>query len=94
VKCVTCFLQRLDYSISLPRGFLTLDSSFHIFGALVGSRSFVELFMVEVLHEDFGMIFNLPMPANLQVAFMKLSLCYAQHPCYLLHIVFPSLSIL
>jgi hypothetical protein len=94
VKCVALFLQRLDRSISLPCGFLIFYSSFHILGALVGSISFVELCMVEVLHEDLGMIFSLPMLVDLQVAFMMLSLYYAQHPCYLLHIMFPSPGIL
>jgi hypothetical protein len=50
--------------------------------------------MVEVLHEDLGMIFSLPMLVDLQVAFMMLSLYYAQHPCYLFHIMFPSPGIL
>jgi len=94
VKCVALFRQGLDRFISLPCGFFTLDSSFHILGVVVGSKSFIELFMVEVLHEDLGMIFSFPMLVDLQVAFMMLSLYYAQHPCYLLHISFPSPSIL
>jgi hypothetical protein len=48
-----------------------MNSSFHILGALMGSTSFVELFVVEVLYEDLGTISNLRMP------FVMLSLCYA-----------------
>ncbi len=48
-----------------PPIFLTLNSSFYILGTLVGSKSFVELFVAKVFHEDLGMIFNLPMFTNL-----------------------------
>ncbi len=41
------------------------NSSFHILDALVGSISFVRLFMAKALHKDLGMIFNLPMFTNL-----------------------------
>jgi hypothetical protein len=41
------------------------------------STSFVELFMAEALHKDFGMIFNHPMFVNPHVVFAMLSLCYA-----------------
>ncbi len=61
MKCVTWFPQGLDHSISLPFNFLIPNSSFRILGALVGSPSFVESFVVEVLHEDFETIFKLPM---------------------------------
>ncbi len=57
--------------------FLLLIQSFHILGALMRSTSFVELFMAEALHKDFGMIFNHPMFVNPHVVFAMLSLCYA-----------------
>ncbi len=56
----------------------------------MGSTSFVELFMVEVFHEDLKMIYNLPMFVDLQAAFTMLSSCYAQRLSYLFHIVFSS----
>jgi hypothetical protein len=56
----------------------------------MGSISFVELFVVEVIHEDFKTIFNLPMLANPHATFMMLSLCYAQHSGYLFHTMFSS----
>ncbi len=52
MKCVVWSPQGLDHFISPPFGFLTFNSNFHILGALVGSISFVELFVVEVFHED------------------------------------------
>jgi hypothetical protein len=55
----------------------TPNSGFHILGTLVGSESFVELFMVEVFHKDFGMIFNFFMFTDLEMVFTMLSLCYA-----------------
>jgi hypothetical protein len=58
------------------------------------SRSFVESFVVEALHEDLGRISSLLMFANLQVVFVLLLLCYAQHPSNLFRIMFPSLGIL
>jgi hypothetical protein len=85
--------SRLYHSISFPLGFFALDSSFYILGALVGSTSFVELFVPEALHEDLGTIFSLPMFVNPRVAFAMLLLCYAQCPSYLLHIMFPSPNI-
>jgi hypothetical protein len=60
----------------------------------VGSRSFIESFVVLVFHEDLGTISNLPMLINLQTTFVMLLLCYAQCPGYLLCIVFPSPCIL
>jgi hypothetical protein len=69
-KCVVWFPQGLDHSISLLPGFLTPDSSFCILGALVGATSFVELFEVEVFHEDLGMIFSLLMFTNPHVVFV------------------------
>jgi hypothetical protein len=52
---------------------------FHIFGALMGFTSFVELFMVEAFHEDFRMIFSFHMFTDPHVAFAMFLLCYAQH---------------
>ncbi len=86
-KCVAWSPKGLDDSISFPPSFYTPSSNFHILGALIRSISFVELFVVEILHENFGMIFNLPM-------FAIFSLCYAQHSRYLFHTMFPSPSIL
>jgi hypothetical protein len=56
MKCVTWSSQGLDHSISLLPNFFTLDSGFCILGALVESRSFFELFVPKVLHEDLGTI--------------------------------------
>ncbi len=53
MKCVVRFAQGLDHFISLLLGFLILDLSFHILGALMGSRSFIELFVAKVFYEDF-----------------------------------------
>jgi hypothetical protein len=64
-KCVTLFPQGLDHSISLPPNFLIPNLGFHILGALMGSRLFVELFVPKAFHEDFGTTFNFPMVANL-----------------------------
>ncbi len=52
---------------------------FCILGALVGSRSFIELFVVKVFHEDLGAIFSLSMfacrsPSNFYDAFVVLCL--------------------
>jgi len=44
-KCVVWSPQWLDYFISLPPRFFTLDSSFHILVAPVGFKSFIESFM-------------------------------------------------
>jgi hypothetical protein len=44
-------------------------------GALVGSKSFVESFVVEVLHKDLGPIFNLL--TDFETAFGMLLLGYA-----------------
>jgi len=55
----------------------------------MGSTSFIELFVVEVFHEDLGTIFSLPMLVDFWVAFAMLLLCYAQHLNYMFHIVFP-----
>ncbi len=64
LKCVAWFPQRLDHSISLPPNFLIPNLNFHILGTLVGSKSFVELFVTKALHEDLGMISSLPMLTN------------------------------
>jgi hypothetical protein len=61
---------------TIPLNFLTFNLGFHILGALVGSRYFVKSFMVEAFHEDFKMIFNFPMLADLQAAFAMFSLHY------------------
>jgi len=82
-KCVVWSPKGLDNSISFLSNFLTLDSSFHILGAPIRSISFVESFVVESFHENFGMISRLPM-------FVIFLLCYAQHFVYLLHTMFPS----
>ncbi len=84
----------LDNSISLPFGFRTLNLGFCILGALLGSTSFVKLFVVKALHEDFRTIFSFPMFTKFQATFVMLLLCYAQHLGYLFHTMFPSLSIL
>jgi hypothetical protein len=50
-KCVVWSPQGLDHYVSLPLGFFTPTSSFHILGALVGSKSIIELFLLEVPQE-------------------------------------------
>jgi hypothetical protein len=61
MKCEAHSAHGLDHFISLLLGFLTPDLNFRILGASVGSRSFVELFVAKVFHEDFRTIHNLPM---------------------------------
>jgi len=61
MKCVVWYPQGLDHFISLPLSFFTLDLGFCILDALMGSRSFVESFVVKVFHEYFGTIFSLLM---------------------------------
>jgi hypothetical protein len=63
-KCVAWFPQGLDHFISLPLGFFIHDLGFHILGTLVGSISFIKLFIVEVFHEDLGTMFSFPVLAN------------------------------
>jgi hypothetical protein len=94
VKCVTWSPQGLNHSISLPPNFLTFNLGFHILGAPMGSTSFVKSFVAKVFHEDLMTIFSLFMLIDLQAIFGMLLLCYAQHPSYLFHTMFPSLSIL
>ncbi len=60
------------------------------FGKNMFCKSSIESIVAKVLHEDVGMISNLPTLTNPQAAFMKLSLCYAQCLGYLFHIMFPS----
>jgi hypothetical protein len=67
---------------------------FCILGAPIGPRSFVESFVAKVFHEDFGMISNLLMLVDPQVAFAMLLLYYAQCHGYLLCMMFPFLGIL
>jgi hypothetical protein len=61
-------------------------------GALVGSKSFVESFVVEVLYKDLGLLFNLLI--DFEAAFGMLLLGYAQHLNYLLCTMFPFPTIL
>jgi hypothetical protein len=77
MKSITWSPQGSDHSISLFHDFLTFNSGFRILGPLVGSTSFVETFVVEVLHEDLGIMFSFLMFANLHVAFVMFLLCYA-----------------
>jgi hypothetical protein len=79
---------------TLPPSFLIPNSCFRILGALVISTSFVESFVVEVFHEDIGMMFSLLMVANPRVAFVMFLSCYAQCSNYLFHTIFPSPDIL
>jgi hypothetical protein len=84
---------KVDHFISLLLGFLIFNSSFCIFGRTMGSTSFVELFVAKALHEDLGTISSLLMFVDPHVAFVMLSLYYAQRSCYLLRTMFPSPSI-
>ncbi len=77
----------LDDFISFPPSFLTPNSSSHILGTPIRSISFIELFVVEAIHENFGMIFSLLM-------FAIFLLCYAQCYNYLFCTMFPSPCIL
>ncbi len=63
-------------------------------GTLLGSISFNELFVVEILREDLRMIFSLPMLTNPSATFTMFLLCYAQCFGYLIRTMFPSPSIL
>jgi hypothetical protein len=63
-KCVVWSPLGLNHFISLLLGFLIPDSGFCILGALVGCTSFIELFMVEALHDYLGMISSLLMLTN------------------------------
>jgi hypothetical protein len=63
-KCVVWSPQGLDHFISLLLGFFTLNLGFCILGALVGSKSFIESFMLEALHEDLGTRSSFLMLAN------------------------------
>lgn len=65
-----------------------------ILGAPMRLTSFIESFVIEAFHENFGMISSLPILIDPQVAYAIILLCYAQHLNYLLHTVFPSPSIL
>ncbi len=51
----------LDHFIKLLPSFFIPNPSFHILGAPVRSKSFIELFVAKVFHEDFGTISSLPM---------------------------------
>jgi hypothetical protein len=61
MKCVVWYPQGVGLFYIIFSLFLTLDLSFHILGALMGFRSFVESFVIEAFHDDLGMIYNLPM---------------------------------
>jgi len=63
-KCVAWSPKGLHHFISFPFSFLIIDSSFCIFGASVGSTSFVESFMTKAFHDDLGTRSNLPMLTN------------------------------
>jgi hypothetical protein len=93
-KCVVWSLQRLDHSISFLPGFLIIGLGFHILGALVGSTSFVELFVARVFHEDLETISSLLMFIDPQAVFVMFLLHYTQCSKYLFHTMFPSLGIL
>ncbi len=63
--------QRTMY-FGLHKGWTTLYHFLLVFllltlylGTLIGSQSFIESFMVEALHEDLGIIYNIFMLANL-----------------------------
>ncbi len=64
-KCIVGFPQGLDDFVSLFPGFFTPNLSFSILGTHVRSKSFVESFMANILHEDLGMVFNPPLLTNL-----------------------------
>ncbi len=64
MKFVVWFPQGLDHFISFSPGFLIPNSGFCILDALVGSKSFIELFVGRALHEDLGTIFSLFVFAN------------------------------
>jgi len=93
-KCIVWSPQRLDHSISLLFGFFTFNLGFCILGALMGSTSFVESFVVKDIHKYLRMIFNFLMLLNPHVIFVMFLSCYAQHLGYFLCIMFPSPSIL
>jgi hypothetical protein len=61
MKCVAWSLQGLDFSISLPLGFLPLDTNLCILSALLDFMPFMESFVAKVFQEDLNTIINLPM---------------------------------
>jgi hypothetical protein len=65
MKCVAWFPRGLDHFIKLFLCFFIPNSNFHILGASVKSKSFIELFVAKVFHEDFGAIFSFPMLVDL-----------------------------
>ncbi len=75
-NCVAWSPQKLDHYISLPPNFFTFNSSFHIWGTLMGSTSFVESFVAKVLHEDLMTMFSLPMFADPRATFVMFLLYY------------------
>jgi hypothetical protein len=76
-KCVAWSPHGLNYFISFPPNFLTSNLGFHILGAPVGSKSFVDSFVVKAFHEDLGTISSLPMFVDPQAVFVMPSLCCA-----------------
>jgi len=76
-KCVAWFPQRLNQSISLPLGFLTLESIIRILGAPMGSLPFVESFVSKAFQKDLDMIISLLMFADPHATFVMFSLCSA-----------------
>jgi hypothetical protein len=94
MKYVVWSSQGLDHSISLPSNFLTPNFGFCILGTPMGSRSFVESFVVKALHEDLEMTSNFFTFVDPQVIFATYLLCYAQCLGYLLRTMFPFPNIL
>jgi len=60
----------------------------------MGFKSFIELFVAKIFHEDLETISSFFMLAHPQATFAMFLLCYAQHLGYLFHTMFPSLIIL
>ncbi len=71
-KCVACGWTIL-YHFLLT--FFIHDLGFCILGTSVGSTSFVELFVVETLHENLGTIFTLLMLIDPHATFTMFLLC-------------------
>jgi len=76
-KCVVWFPHGLDHFISFPLDYFTPNVDFYILGTPIGSKSFIESFVVKTFVEDLGTIFNFLMFTNPHVTFAMFSLCYA-----------------
>ncbi|KAL2650793.1 hypothetical protein R1flu_018921 [Riccia fluitans] len=93
-KCTAWSPHGLPPSLSLPKGFYVSTIGLRILGAPLGPDSFVQTYAVETLQEALQSLHDLPLLADLQVAFGLLVHCFARRPLYLLRMTVPSLALL